>query len=52
MDVGEDAIIIVVLGQAQRFTGDRQNAFAFLAGALGDELLDPQTRRMRLAPRR
>ena len=43
MDVGEEAIMIVVFGHAQGFAGNRQNAFALFAGALGDQLLNPQT---------
>jgi hypothetical protein len=40
--VDEDAVAAVVLRVKQRLVGDRQDAAAVLAGALGDELLDPQ----------
>ena len=42
LDRDEDAVVAVDRGRAQRLAGDGQDALAFLAGALGDQLLDPQ----------
>ena len=39
--VDEDAVLAVDGGIAQRFALDGQDAFAFFAGALGDQLLQP-----------
>ena len=40
--VHEHAVVAVGVGLEQRLVGHRQDAAALLAGALGDELLDPQ----------
>ena len=40
--VGEDAVVAVGIGLAERLVGHRQDALALLAGRLGDQLLDPE----------
>src|SRR3954451_2759709 len=44
-DTDEYAVAAVRIGAAQRLGSDRQDADAVLAGALGDELLDPHPER-------
>src|SRR5437879_1674215 len=44
-DVNELSIIPVDSGCSERLTGDWNYSLAFLAGALGDQLFDPQTKR-------
>ena len=41
--VHEEAVIAVGVGFEQRFVNDRDYAFAVLAGALCDELFDPES---------
>src|SRR5205814_9083882 len=44
-DRDERAIVAVSSGTSERFVDDGQRASAVLSGALGDQLLDPQTER-------
>src|SRR5207247_1657856 len=43
-DVNEQAVVVVNGRHPERFTGDRNYPFAFLARALGNQLLDPQAK--------
>src|SRR5271157_5881658 len=43
MNEGEDSVVAVNLRWAQRLPGNGNDAFSFLAGALRNELLDPES---------
>ena len=44
-DDDEGAVLAVFVGPAERLVDDRQRALALLAGALGDQLFDPEAER-------